>query len=178
MNMTHKFQPISSKLPVMMHGADYNPDQWLHNPQVLEEDIRLMKLAGCNVMAIGIFAWAALEPAEGTFTFEWMDRILNTFAENGIYAWLSTPSGARPAWMSERYPEVRRVEANRVRNLHGLRHNHCYTSPIYREKTGIINNKLAERYGQHPAVIGWHISNEFGGDCHCAYCQAAFRECC
>ncbi len=175
MNMTHKFQPISPKLPVMMHGADYNPDQWLHDPQVLEEDIRLMKLAGCNVMAIGIFAWTALEPAEGTFTFEWMDQILNRFAENGIYAWLSTPSGARPAWMSDRYPEVRRVGANRVRNLHGIRHNHCFTSPIYREKTGIINNKLAERYGQHPAVIGWHISNEFGGDCHCAYCQDAFR---
>ncbi|KRE64666.1 beta-galactosidase [Paenibacillus sp. Soil750] len=174
--MTHKFHPISPKLPVLMHGADYNPDQWLHNPQVLEEDIRLMKLAGCNVMAIGIFAWAALEPAEGTFTFEWMDRILNTFAENGIYAWLSTPSGARPAWMSERYPEVRRVEANRVRNLYGIRHNHCFTSPIYREKTAIINTKLAERYGNHPAVIGWHISNEFGGDCHCAYCQDAFRE--
>ncbi|OAS14913.1 beta-galactosidase [Paenibacillus oryzisoli] len=173
--MTIKFQPISPKLPVMMHGADYNPDQWLHDPQVLEEDIRLMKLAGCNVMAIGIFAWAALEPAEGTFTFEWLDRILHSFAENGIYAWLSTPSGARPAWMSEKYPEVRRVEANRVRNLHGLRHNHCYTSPIYREKTGIINSKLAERYGQHPAVVGWHISNEFGGDCHCGYCQDAFR---
>ncbi|MGO4495103.1 beta-galactosidase [Paenibacillus sp. 2RAB27] len=174
--MTHKFHPISPKLPVMMHGADYNPDQWLHNPQVLEEDIRLMKLAGCNVMAIGIFSWAALEPAEGTFTFEWIDRILNTFAENGIYAWLSTPSGARPAWMSGRYPEVRRVEANRVRNLHGIRHNHCYTSPVYREKTAIINTKLAERYGEHPAVIGWHISNEFGGDCHCEYCQDAFRE--
>ncbi|NOU69837.1 family 14 glycosylhydrolase [Paenibacillus sp. LMG 31461] len=174
--MTHKFHPISPKLPVLMHGADYNPDQWLHNPQVLEEDIRLMKLAGCNVMAIGIFSWAALEPAEGTFTFEWMDRILNRFAENGIYAWLSTPSGARPAWMSERYPEVRRVEANRVRNLHGIRHNHCYTSPVYREKTEIINTKLAERYGEHPAVIGWHISNEFGGDCHCEYCQDAFRE--
>ncbi|UKS28263.1 beta-galactosidase [Paenibacillus sp. HWE-109] len=174
--MTHKFEPISNKLPVLMHGADYNPDQWLQSPEVLKEDIRLMKLAGCNVMAIGIFAWAALEPAEGTFIFEWMDQLLDTFAENSIYAWLSTPSGARPAWMSERYPEVRRVGANRVRNLHGLRHNHCFTSPVYREKTGIINNKLAERYGQHPAVIGWHISNEFGGDCHCAYCQDAFRQ--
>ncbi|MDR6552915.1 beta-galactosidase [Paenibacillus qinlingensis] len=174
--MSRKIPPISSKLPVLMHGADYNPDQWLHDPRILEEDIRLMKLANCNVMAIGIFAWAALEPTEGTFTFEWMDRLLDTFAENGIYAWLATPSGARPAWMSEKYPEVRRVEANRVRNLHGLRHNHCYTSPVYREKTAIMNSKLAQRYGGHPAVIGWHISNEFGGDCHCEYCQNAFRD--
>ena len=68
-----KHPPISSKLPVMMHGADYNPDQWLHDPKVLEEDIRLMKLAGCNVMSVGIFAWAALEPEEGKFNFEWLD---------------------------------------------------------------------------------------------------------
>ncbi|MGG1515650.1 beta-galactosidase [Paenibacillus oryzisoli] len=173
--MIRKFPPISSKLPVLMHGADYNPDQWLHDPQVLAEDIRLMKLAGCNVMAIGIFAWAALEPEEGVFAFEWLDRVLDSFAANGIYAWLATPSGARPTWMSEKYPEVLRVAANRVRNLHGQRHNHCYTSPVYRDRTARINGALAERYGHHPAVIGWHISNEFGGDCHCDYCQDAFR---
>ncbi|WP_079912442.1 beta-galactosidase [Paenibacillus sp. 32352] len=173
--MTGKHSPISSKLPVLMHGADYNPEQWLHDPKVLEEDIRLMKLAGCNVMAIGIFSWASLEPQEGVFSFEWMDQVLERFAQNGIYAWLATPSGARPAWMSAKYPEVLRVGANRVRNLHGMRHNHCYTSPVYREKTAIINGKLAERYAKHPAVLGWHISNEFGGDCHCGLCQDAFR---
>ncbi len=173
--MAKKHLPVSPKLPVLMHGADYNPEQWLKYPEVLKEDIRLMKLAGCNVMAVGIFSWAALEPAEGVFNFEWMDNLLNTFAENGIYAWLATPSGARPAWMSQKYKEVLRVEYNRVRNLHGMRHNHCYTSPVYREKITIMNNKLAERYASHPAIIGWHISNEFGGDCHCDLCQDAFR---
>ncbi|WP_082593768.1 beta-galactosidase [Paenibacillus sp. Soil766] len=158
-----------------MHGADYNPDQWQHDPQVLEEDIRMMKLAKCNVMAIGIFAWSALEPVEGTYTFEWLDRVLDTFAANGIYAWLATPSGARPAWMAEQYPEVLRVGANRVRNLFGARHNHCFTSPVYREKVAMMNSRLAERYAQHPAVVGWHISNEYGGECHCSYCQEAFR---
>ncbi|MBY9079883.1 beta-galactosidase [Paenibacillus sp. HN-1] len=159
----------------MMHGADYNPDQWLHDPQVLEEDIRMMKLAGCNVMAVGIFSWSMLEPEEGVFEFGWLDQVLDRFAANGIYAWLATPTGARPAWMSEKYPEVLRVEKNRVRNLHGMRHNHCMTSPVYREKTTIINSRLAERYSDHPAVIGWHISNEYGGECHCDYCQEAFR---
>ncbi|WP_187644797.1 beta-galactosidase [Paenibacillus terrae] len=159
----------------MLHGADYNPEQWQHYPEVLKEDIRLMKLAKCNVMSVGIFSWVSLEPEEGVFTFEWLDRILDSFAENGIYAFLATPSGARPAWMSQKYTEVLRVEANRVRNLHGVRHNHCSTSPVYREKVGIMNTKLAERYANHPAVIGWHISNEFGGDCHCDYCQEAFR---
>jgi beta-galactosidase len=173
--LSHKYPPISPKLPVFMHGADYNPDQWQHDPQVLEEDIRLMKLAKCNVMAVGIFGWSALEPEEGVFTFEWLDRVLNAFAENGIYAWLATPSGARPAWMAEKYPEVLRVGANRVRNLFGARHNHCYTSPVYRNKVAVMNQKLAERYSQHPAVVGWHISNEYSDDCHCDYCQDAFR---
>ncbi|CAM3635118.1 beta-galactosidase [Cohnella lubricantis] len=173
--MGAKFPPISRKIPAFMHGADYNPDQWLHDPKIFEEDIRLMKLANCNVMSVGIFGWAALEPEEGRFEFGWLDHVLDTFAENGIYAWLATPSGARPAWMSQKYPEVLRVEANRVRNLHGMRHNHCYTSPVYREKTAIMNAKLAERYSNHPAVVGWHISNEFGGECHCGYCQEAFR---
>ncbi|APQ60226.1 Beta-galactosidase BglY [Paenibacillus polymyxa] len=170
-----KYPPISERVPRMLHGADYNPEQWQHYPDVLAEDIRLMKLAKCNVMSVGIFSWVSLEPEEGVFTFEWLDRILDSFAENGIYAFLATPSGARPAWMSQKYPEVLRVEANRVRNLHGFRHNHCSTSPVYREKVRIMNTKLAERYANHPAVIGWHISNEFGGDCHCDYCQEAFR---
>ncbi|SER90838.1 beta-galactosidase [Gracilibacillus ureilyticus] len=171
-----KFKPVSEKIPKMLHGADYNPEQWEKYPEVLEEDIRLMKQANCNVMSVGIFSWGKLEPEEGKFTFEWMDKLLDTFHENGIYALLATPTGARPAWMSEKYPEVLRVRANRVRNLHGMRHNHCYTSPVYREKTAIMNAKLAERYSDHPAVIGWHISNEYGGDCHCPYCQEAFRE--
>lgn len=173
--MNSKFPPVSSKAPVMLHGADYNPEQWLKYPEILQEDLRLMKLSGCNVMSIGIFSWVSLEPEEGVFTFDWLDSVLDSFAENGIYAFLATPSGARPAWMSDKYPEVLRVERNRVRNLHGFRHNHCYTSPVYREKTDIINTKLAERYAHHPAVIGWHISNEFGGECHCDLCQAEFR---
>ncbi|MEK4515643.1 beta-galactosidase [Paenibacillus sp. FSL H8-0122] len=174
--MSSKVPAISSKAPVMLHGADYSPEQWLKYPGVLEEDIRMMKLAGCNVMSVGIFSWVSLEREEGVFNFEWMDQLLDRFAANGIYAFLATPSGARPAWMSEKYPEVLRVERNRVRNLHGVRHNHCFTSPVYREKTALINSKLAERYAHHPAVIGWHISNEFGGECHCNYCQDAFRD--
>jgi beta-galactosidase len=174
--MTTKYPPISPKIPRLLHGADYNPDQWQQYPDVLAEDIRLMKLAKCNVMSVGIFAWSALEPEEGAWTFEWLDRVLDTFAENGIYALLATPSGARPAWMSAKYPEVLRVGPNSIRNLHGKRHNHCYTSPVYREKTALINGQLAQRYANHPAVIGWHISNEYGGDCHCDYCQQAFRE--
>ncbi|MBO0993108.1 beta-galactosidase [Bacillus sp. SD088] len=173
--MLKKYKPINQKVSNLLHGADYFPEQWIHQPEILDEDIRLMKLANCNVMSIGMFAWSKLEPEEGVFTFGWLDNVLDKFAKNGIFAFLATPSGARPTWMSEKYPEVLRVGANRVRNLHGARHNHCFTSPVYREKVTIINQQLAKRYAHHPAVIGWHVSNEYGGDCHCDYCQNAFR---
>jgi len=164
----------------MLHGADYNAEQWPSD--VWTEDMRLMKLAHCNAATIGVFSWVKLEPEEGKFTFEWMDRIMDLLHKNGAYAVLATPSGSKPAWMSAKYPEVCSVKRDRQRLLHGFRHNHCITSPVYREKTRIINRKLAERYKGHPALLVWHISNEYSGatdwggsECHCDLCQEAFR---
>jgi len=159
----------------MLHGGDYNPDQWLDYPEILAEDLQFMKLAHTNAFSVGIFAWATLEPEEGVFKFEWLDKIIDDIAAIGGQVALATPSGARPAWMSKKYPEVLRTTERREKNLHGARHNHCFTSPVYREKVEIINRKLAERYKDHPGIFMWHISNEYGGDCHCEYCQDAFR---
>ncbi len=171
--MTAKFPPINPRFPHFLHGGDYNPDQWPE--EVWHEDMRLMKLANCNAMSVGIFAWAKLEPEEGRYDFAWLDKIMDLLVENGGYAVLATPSGARPAWLSAKYPEILRVTADRRRILHGGRHNHCMTSPIYREKTRAINHALAERYKDHPALLVWHISNEYGGECHCELCQESFR---
>ncbi len=160
----------------MLHGGDYNPDQWLDRPDILEEDMKLMKLAHTNAFSVGIFAWSTLEPEEGVYHFEWLDKIFENIHSIGGRVILATPSGARPAWMSKKYPEVLRVNAARVKQLHGGRHNHCFTSEVYREKTQKINRLLAEKYGNHPALLMWHISNEYGGECHCETCQEAFRE--
>lgn len=162
-------------VPKLIHGGDYNPDQWLDRPDILKEDDRLMKLANVNSASVGIFAWEALEPAEGVYNFTWMDETLDRLHKNGMSVILATPSGARPAWMDRAHPEVLRVTAERVKNLHGFRHNHCYTSPYYRQKVREMNTLLAKRYGKHPAVKMWHISNEYGGECHCERCQEAFR---
>jgi len=169
------FPFISSKCPHLLHGGDYNPDQWLAQPRILKDDLRLMKLANCNAMSVGIFAWTGLEPEEGRFTFEWLDKIMDDLAMNGAFAVLATPSGAKPAWLSQKYPEILRVGRNGLRNRHGMRHNHCPTSPVYRKKVEIINTMLARRYKNHPALILWHVSNEYGGDCHCDLCRKAFR---
>ncbi len=173
--MIRRWNPVHPNVTGMLHGGDYNPDQWLDYPHIIDEDFRLMKLASANTFSVNIFGWSAIEPEEGVYRFEWLDSIMDRVAEQGGHIILATPSGARPAWMSEKYPEVLRVEANRVRNLHGVRHNHCFTSPVYRQKTQEMNRKLAERYKDHPALIMWHISNEYGGWCHCDLCQEAFR---
>ena len=159
----------------LLHGADYNPEQWLDRPDILARDIELMKEAHCNVVSMGMFSWSMLEPEEGNYQFEWLESVINNLYNNGIYTFLSTPSGARPHWLAKKYPEVLRVEKNRVRNLFGLRHNHCYTSPAYREKVAQINGELAKRFANHPGVLLWHLSNEYGGECHCPLCQEAFR---
>ncbi len=171
-----RFKPIISKFPHMVHGADYNPEQWIKwKDTIWKEDMHLAKLAGINSLSVGIFSWAMLEPEEGVYKFEFMDEVMDMLAENGMYAVLATPSGARPAWLSHKYEEVLRVDEMRHRNLHGGRHNHCYTSPVYREKIGKLNKMLAERYKDHPALSVWHISNEYCGECFCDLCQEEFR---
>ena len=113
--------------------------------------------------------------SEGEFHFEWLESIIDTLYQNGIYTILATPSGARPHWLADQYPEVLRVNEKREKHLFGLRHNHCYSSEAYKKKVKIINQELAKRFGQKESVILWHISNEYGGECHCPTCQTKFR---
>ena len=171
--MTDRYPPIHPKCPHFLHGGDYNPDQWPKD--VWAEDMRLMKLAGCNAMSVGIFSWAHLETAENRFDFSWLDEVMGLLADNGAYALLATPSASHPAWLSAKYPEVLRVGADGRRRGHGGRVNYCLSSPIFREKCAMLSAKLAERYQGHPALLMWHVSNEYGGDCHCDHCQVVFR---
>ncbi len=159
-----------------LHGGDYNPDQWRWRPGTLAEDIEMMKAAHVNVVSMGMFSWSAIEPQEGVYDFSWLDEAIDKLYDNGILVFLSTPSGARPAWLAKKYPEVLRTDKFQVKQVFGERHNHCFTSPIYRAKVKEINQKLAERYKDHPGVVLWHISNEYEGECHCNLCQEAFRE--
>ncbi len=167
---------LFSQVKGLVHGGDYNPDQWLDRPDILAEDIRLMKKAGVNSATLGVFSWSAYEPVEGEFHFEWMEEIIEKLYQNGIYTILATPSGARPAWLDAAYPEAMRVDSQGLREHHGRRHNHCMSSPAFREKVSIIDRKLAERFGSHPGVLMYHISNELSGECYCPLCAKRFQE--
>ena len=163
------------RFPTFLHGGDYNPDQWLDCPEILERDVELMRQAHVNAVSVGIFAWTRLEPEDGVYDFAWLDRVIDRLWQGGIHVVLATPSGARPAWMAQKYPEVLRVDEHLRRRHFGERHNHCLTSPVYRRKVCEMNTRLAQRYAGHPAVILWHLSNEYGGDCRCELCQEKWR---
>lgn len=163
-------QTIIPGLRKLLHGGDYNPDQWLNQPEVIDKDFELMHKAGCNTFSLGIFSWTQYEPKEGEYCFDWLDSIMNRMADEGHKVMLATPSGAKPAWMAKKYPEIRRVTEAGNREPYRSRHNHCWQSPVYREKVLAINTLLAKRYGQHPALGAWHVSNELEGACYCSYC--------
>ena len=167
---------FTPRFPAFLHGGDYNPDQWLDRPDILDKDVELMRKAHVNCVSIGIFSWARLEPAEGVYDFAWLDEVIDRLWKGGIHVILATPSGARPAWMAQKYPEVLRVNDRYQRYHFGGRHNHCLTSPVYRRKVREMDTRLAERYANHPAVILWHLSNEMSGECHCELCQEKWRD--
>jgi beta-galactosidase len=137
----------------LFYGADYNPDQWQHSSEFLERDIELMKQAGVTSASVGIFGWTALEPEEGHYTFEWLDRVVDRFSEEGMFVFLATPSGSKPMWLSEKYPEVRRVNQDGICDRSGGRHNRCMSSSVYRAKTAQKNRALAERFKYHPEAL-------------------------
>lgn len=172
---------MAPKLPFdqFLYGGDWNPEQWLIGPpdasQVWRDDVRLMREAGVNTVSVGVFAWAALQPAEDRFTFGWLDEVLGLLAENGISANLGTATAAQPAWLSAAYPDVLPVDELGRRRRHGGRMNFCPTSPDFRRlATGLVR-QLAERYGSHEALRLWHVSNEYGPTCHCDRCAGRFR---
>lgn len=155
------------------YGGDYNPDQW--DDATIDEDMRLFKEAGINLLTLPVFSWAKLEPEEGVYHFEWLDQLLDKIWSHGIYVCLATPTTAQPAWLSTRYPEVLPVDIAGRKRTHGMRVFFCVNSLKYRERAAAIADEMAKRYSHHPALAVWHVSNEYGTYCYCPTCQAKFR---
>ncbi|CAN7403819.1 beta-galactosidase [Paenibacillus sp. LjRoot153] len=164
---------IHTKLPKIWYGGDYNPEQW--DKEVMDEDLRMFNLAGIDVATINVFSWALSQPNEDTYDFTWLDDIIDRLHANGTYICLATSTGAHPAWMARKYPDVCRVDFEGRKHKFGKRHNSCPNSPTYRTYSERIAEKLAERYKDHEAVLIWHVSNEYGGYCYCDNCAGAFR---
>ena len=161
------------KLDKVPYGGDYNPEQWPE--EIWQEDMRLLPKAGVDIVTLNVFSWAALQPAEDTYDFEKLDRIMEMVTAHGMKICMATSTGAHPAWMARKYPDILRTEFNGIRRKFGGRHNSCPNSPTYRKYAARLAEKLAERYGKYDNIVAWHVSNEFGGECYCERCEQAFR---
>lgn len=142
------------------YGGDYNPEQWPR--EVWREDVRLMREAGVNLVSVGIFSWALIETSEGVLDFEWLDEIIGLLHDNGIAVDLGTPTASPPAWFFAQHPDARAVNRDGVVMGFGSRGMASHSAPAYREAAVRIASTLAERYAGHPAVVMWHVHNEFG----------------
>lgn len=163
----------NEKVKKILYGGDYNPEQWPED--TWEEDMRLLKLAHIDVVTLNVFSWASLQPDENTYCFEKLDRIMELVKKHGLKVCLATSTGAHPAWMARKYPDILRTEFNGMRRKFGGRHNSCPNSPTYRKYSVRLASKLAERYKDCENIVAWHISNEYGGECYCENCERAFR---
>lgn len=143
-------------------GADYNPEQWPRD--VWDEDIRLMKEAGVDVVSVAIFSWARLQPARDQWDFAWLDEVMGLLAEAGIGADLATATASPPAWLVNEHPEVLPVTEDGTVLSPGGRQHWRPTSPVFREHALRLVRTLAQRYRDHPALVAWHVNNELG--CH------------
>jgi beta-galactosidase len=155
------------------YGGDYNPEQW---PEpVWREDVALMREAGVDLVTVGVFSWATIEPEPGARDFGWLDRVLDLVHSAGIDVCLATPTASPPPWLGHRHPETLPVDFDGRRLSYGSRNQFCPSSPVYREHALALVDDLARRYADHPAVVLWHVGNEFCEVCHCDVTAAHFR---
>ncbi|WP_093802716.1 beta-galactosidase [Streptomyces sp. Wb2n-11] len=169
--------PDDDSAPRLAYGADYNPEQWPR--EVWEEDVRLMREAGVNIVSVGIFSWARIQPAEDVWDFAWLDEVMDLLHAGGIGVDLATATATPPPWLTTAHPEILPVTASGETVWPGARQHWRPTSPVFRRHALRLVRRMAERYAGHPALVAWHVSNELG--CHNVYdysddAATAFRD--
>ena len=173
------FDPdLKREMKKMRIGVDYYPEHW--EKERWKTDAEMMVKANIKVVRIGEFAWSLYEPEENDFHFEWMDEILDFFKGYGIHVVLCTPSATPPKWMVDKYPEIFQDDIHGNPKIFGTRKHYCFNSEIYRSLTRGLVEKIAKRYGRHPAVEAWQVDNELGwantARCYCDKCKKEFQQ--
>ena len=164
---------LTDRLGGLAFGGDYNPEQW--DAPVWKQDDELMRRAGVNLVTVGVFSWALLEPEEGRYDFGWLDAHLDRLHANGVAVDLATPTASPPPWFTLAHPDAMPVTANGTRLTHGSRDTYCLAAPAYRGAARRIASALAARYGDHPVLALWHVHNEYATLCWCEHTAVAFR---
>jgi beta-galactosidase len=162
-----------SQTPLLL-GASWYPEQW---PETRwDADLELMEDAGIHFVRIGEFAWSTMEPVEGDYKFDWMERAIALAAKHHIQVVLGTPTAAPPAWLTQRYPETLRINEDGRADEHGNRQQFNWSDPKYRELAHDIAFRMADRFGHNPDVIGWQIDNEYASESYGPNDRQRFQE--
>lgn len=164
---------MAGKFKRILYGGDYNPNQW--GREIWSEDMRIFRDARINSATVNVFSWAKLQPSENEYNFSELDDIIDMLSKEGYDIVLATSTGALPAWMFKKYPEVARTDYQGRHHKFGHRHNACPNSLVFQKYASALVDQLAARYASNPHVVCWHISNEYGGECYCENCEKAFR---
>lgn len=167
---------LLDKVPHVLYGGDYNPEQWPE--EVWHDDVQLMREAGVNLVSLGIFSWAKLEPRPGEYDFAWLDRIIDLLYENGVMVDLATATASPPPWLARLHPESLPVTEDGLVLYPGGRQHYCPSSAAYRERATGLVRRIADRYKDHPALAMWHVNNEYGchiSECYCDTSAEHFR---
>jgi len=149
----------NSSAPPLLLGTAWYPEQW---PEAQwESDLSLMEKAGVRMVRVGEFAWSRMEPSEGHYNLDWLERAVAAAGKHGISTVLGTPTAAPPAWLTQKYPETLRIDKEGRRAEHGNRQQFNWANPKYRELARKIAEQMARRFGRNPLVLGWQIDNEY-----------------
>ena len=151
-------------MDTIAYGGDWNPEQW--DEETNRRDIERMVRAGVNLISLGIFSWASLEPEEGHYDLEWLADLIDQLHSAGISVDLANGTASPPAWMAQRYPQTLPVDSRGVRLGFGSRQQYNPSSELCCRKACELTEAIARRFGDHPGVVMWHISNEYA--CHTA----------
>jgi beta-galactosidase len=164
--------------PKTYFGVCYYPEAW--DESRWPTDVKMMREAGFNIVRMAEFAWARIEPVEGQLDFNWLDKIVDLLSQNGIRTLMGTPTSQPPPWLYLKLPDLLPVNPQGIRYNFGGRYLYCFNHPEFGEYTRKIVSAIAKRYANHPAVVGWHLDNEFGHvtrECYCKeYCEPAFHK--
>ena len=161
----------------LAYGADYNPEQF--DDATFERDLELMRQAQVNLVSLGIFSWTRLEPSEGNYRLDWLEQLIDRLWQAGISVDLATATASPPAWLGRHYPDTLPVRADGSVYSWGSRQQYCPSSYRFRVAANALTARLVERFAAHPAVVAWHVSNEYGchiRECFCQRCAQAWRD--
>jgi beta-galactosidase len=169
-----RLKHLHQQLGGIAYGGDYNPEQWPR--EVWQEDVRLMKEAGVNLVTLAVFSWSRLETADGVYDFGWLDEVMDLMHTNGIAVDLATPDAVPPAWLIVQHPDILPVLADGTTFGFGSRQHFDVSHPAYRQKSLAMAEKMGEHYATHPALCMWHVNNEYGPVSYGPHADRAFRE--